>query len=226
MKKISCLFFILLYTVVGLSQSTYQVGLIPRVNINQKLENNWKLNYKIESRFIGAEGAFSSSSTFNPKYNLTDVSVVASKKVGLNNALAAGYLMRFHGSKVDQRFIQQFTIIDRYSSYRLAHRFTSDQTIKKDEDNTFRLRYRLSLELPLNGHTVDENEFYLKVNHEYLNAFEVNHYDLEIRLVPLVGYVFKDTNKIEWGIDYRLGNFIHRDTTNNFWLTFNWYISI
>lgn len=225
MKHLSCLLFLFISTVIC-AQSTYRAGLIPRINLNQKLEGGWKLNYKAESRFVNLEGEFNSTSKFDPTYTLTDVSILASKKTGLNNSFAGGLLVRFRDGGIDQRFIQQFTLVKRYNSFRLSHRFSSDQTIKESAANTFRFRYRLASEIPFNGHSVDANEFYLKISNEYLHAFESNEYDLEIRIVPLIGYVFKDTNKIEWGIDYRIGNFIHNNTANSFWLTFNWFISI
>lgn len=225
MRQISCFLWLLISAAVC-AQSSYKVGLIPRINLNQKMEKGWKLNYKVESRFTGIEGEFNKSTTFTPSYTLTDIAMLASKKTGLNNSFAGGFLVRFRDGGIDQRFIQQFTLVKRYNSFRLSHRFVSDQTVKESAANIFRFRYRLSSEIPLNGHAVDANEFYLKVNHEYLHAFESSQYDLEIRLVPLIGYVFKDTNKIEWGIDYRINNFIHRNTSNSFWLTFNWFISI
>lgn len=190
------------------------------------MESGWKLNYKVESRVSALQGDFKSGSDFDTNYLLTDVSVVASKKTGLNNNLAGGYLLRFRNGSIDQRFIQQFTLVKRYNRFRLSHRFAADQTLKRELADTFRLRYRITSEIPLNGYSVDANEFYIKVNHEYLHAFESREYDLEVRLVPLLGYVFKDTNKIEWGVDYRINNFIHRNSKNSFWLTFNWFISI
>lgn len=218
--------FLFCYSVNLLAQSTYNIGFIPRINLNQKLENGWKLNYKVESRVSTVQGNFRANSQFNTQYLLTDVSVIASKKTGLNNNIAGGYLLRFRDGATDQRFIQQFTLVKRYNSFRLSHRFATDQTIRKNSADVFRLRYRITSEIPLNGYAVDENEFYLKVNHEYLQALESGIYDLEIRLVPLLGYVFTDTNKIEWGIDYRINDFIHNNSKSNFWLTFNWFISI
>jgi hypothetical protein len=86
-----------------------------------------------------------------------------------------------------------------------------------------RLRYRLSLELPLNGTQVDAGEWYLKVNHEYLNAFQDRNYDLELRLVPVLGHLVNDRNKWEMGIDSRVNGFLAEDTRWTFFWALAWY---
>ena len=69
------------------------------------------------------------------------------------------------------RFIQQYTIPRKLSGWRFAQRFASDQTITENSETEIRLRYRLTGEFPLNGQTVDTNELYVKINHEYVNDF-------------------------------------------------------
>ena len=207
------------------AQGTYEVGLLPGLNINQKLNKNWRLNYKIESRLSGAEGRFSESFNAEPKHVLTDLAVVGSRKVGLNNTLAGGYLIRMEKNGVSHRAIQQYTLVRNYNAFRLAHRFSTDQTFSKEEAAEFRLRYRLSFDVPLNGQEVDDREFYLKLNNEYLNSLQGGTYGLEIRLVPSLGYAFNDANKVELGVDYRLSDFLSGPAENTFWVPLTWYIS-
>lgn len=226
MKQFVFLFICLLFSVGLFAQSSYQAGIIPRINLSQKLENNWKINYKAESRIIASEGLISGSSSSNFYYGMTDLSSLVSKKIGLNNSFAFGYLIRLKDASTDHRFMQQFAMVERYQRFRLAHRFAADQTLKKNSDDIYRFRYRITAEIPLDGYSVDSDEFYIKLNHEYLNIFQKSEYDLEVRLVPLIGYLFKDSNKLEFGMDYRINNFIHRNTQNRYWLTLNWYISI
>ncbi|MFD2566198.1 DUF2490 domain-containing protein [Pseudotenacibaculum haliotis] len=226
MRKALITFSFLILSSLLYAQSSYRLGAIPRININQKLENNWKINYKVESRAIISEGLLSGSSNPNFRYSLTDVSSLVSKKVGLNNSVAVGYLARFREGAIDHRFMQQFTIVSRYNAFRLAHRFATDQTFRKDLSDVFRLRYRIGIEIPLDGYAVDKREFYIKINNEYLNSFSASNHDLEIRLVPLLGYVFEDANKIEFGLDYRTDRFLDNATRNNLWITINWFLSI
>jgi len=88
------------------------------------------------------------------------------------------------------------------------------------------LRYRIASEFPLSGQSIDPKEFYLKVSNEYLNAFQGNDYDLEIRLAPHFGFLFSDTNKLEFGPAYRISSFIDGSAKNSFWLSLNWYLKI
>ncbi len=80
-KAIGFLFFCFLSTQLW-AQSNYELGLLPALNINQKLKKSWGLNYKVESRISGAEGQFSEPSSSKAKYLLTDLSVLTSRKVG------------------------------------------------------------------------------------------------------------------------------------------------
>ena len=128
------------------AQSSYQFGILPTLNVNKKFPNQWKVNFKLESRQIFKEGIFQEENNFNYEYALTDLALVASKKIGFNNAFAFGYQIRFRGERTIHRSIQQFTLVRKYSNFRMAHRFASDQSFEKDEDTQLRLRYRLTFE--------------------------------------------------------------------------------
>ena len=94
------------------------------------------------------------------------------------------------------------------------------------EKPEFRLRYRIASEVALDGQSVDPREFYFKFNNEYLNSWQDYGYDLEIRLVPLLGYNLKSTNKIEMGLDYRVNSFLNNNTRHSFWVNLNWFIEL
>ncbi len=208
------------------AQNTYQFGALPSVNLNKKLRNDWSLNVKIESRQLIRQGEFKGNVDKNYEYVLTDYSIITAKKIGLNSRLAGGYLIRFRDKELVHRIIQQFSIVQKMTSFRLAHRFTGDQTFAPNESPEFRFRYRLTAEIPLNGQSVDPKEFYLKINNEILNSCQNSEYDLEIRTVPLLGYDISDSNKIEIGLDYRLNSFLKGNARNSFWMSLNWFIEI
>lgn len=211
----------------GWSQSSYQFGIIPSVNVNYKLENNWSLNSKLESRKLLQSGDFDGNSEANYEHILTDFSLVAGKKVGFNGKLSGGYLARYRGEQFFHRVIQQYTIVQKMYGFRLAHRFSSDQTFSSSENPTFRLRYRIGSEIPLNGSSLDLKEFYVKLNNEYLNEWQDNEYDLEVRVVPVLGYTISQKNKTEFGLDYRINSFVDSNSVNHrFWLALNWFIEI
>lgn len=180
------------------------------------MPNKWKLSYQQESRFP----AFDTDDQWDLSYKLTDAGLFLSKKVGVNHGFAIGYQTRFE-SDLSYRFIQQYTYIRRYSSIRLAHRFSSDQTFS--DTWTFRLRYRTTLEKALNGLEVDNNESYFKLNTELLQILESSEYELETRVLPTLGYLFNDQQKIEYGIGYRTKGILTDEIRNQLWVRFTWY---
>jgi hypothetical protein len=216
----------LLIVNVAKAQSTYQFGALPSLNINNKFQNGWSLNSKVESRQLMKSGNFNGNSNKEYKYVLTDFSFIGAKKVGLNSRIAGGYLIRLRETEIFHRLIQQYTIVQKMNGFRLAHRFSSDQTFSNGEKPEFRLRYRITSEIPLNGESVDPKEFYIKLNNEYLNSWQGTDYDFEIRLAPLLGYDITDDNKIELGLDYRVNSFLNNGTRHSFWLSLNWFIEI
>ncbi len=209
------------------TQESFSFGSLPAVNVNLGIKNGWNVNFKWESRQLWAVDKFASDSYDNlPIYVLSDVSTVLSKKIDLNKTLAFGYLLRFPQGKTIQRSIQQFTIVNRLPALRLAHRFVFDQTFQPEKSLALRLRYRATFEIPLNGANIDPGEYYLKINNEYLNELEAGEYGAEIRLVPLLGFPFSDTNKLEGGIDYRFDSFLQKNSRHRFWLVINWYLKL
>ncbi len=225
-KGVLTFFIFLFFTAFGTAQGAYQFGLLPSINFSKKLKKDWKVNLKFQSRHLLKQGRWDTQNELNYDYGLSDFALMSSKKVGLNNKVAGGYFIRFKEDKIIQRLIQQFTIVRKYNSFRLAHRISADQTFENEKKPKYRLRYRLASEFPLNGLTLDEKEFYLKINHEYLNAFQKKDYDLEIRLVPLLGYKYSDNNKLELGFDYRINSFLSEAAEHRFWIAINWFIAL
>ncbi|HNR08258.1 MAG TPA: DUF2490 domain-containing protein [Saprospiraceae bacterium] len=208
------------------AQSTYRIGGLPSLNLNLKLNNDWSLNTKLESRQQFRSGEWNGKAIDQYEYLLTDLSLIAAKKIGLNSRLAGGYLVRSGEGEWFHRFIQQFVVVQKLSGFRLAHRILSDQTFSKHEKPGFRFRYRISSEIPLNGESVDEGELYLKINNEYINSLQAMEYDLEIRLTPLLGYDITESFKIETGPDYRINSFINGNTRHSIWMMLNFFIEI
>lgn len=204
----------------SLAQSTFELGFLPSININKKLPNDWALNFKTESR----QSLFKDDFIYD--YLLTDVSLVASKKIGMNTSIALGYLIRNEGNEFENRTIQQIVFIKRHASFILSHRILADQTFKKNENTEYRLRYRISSEIPIQGRTLDPKEFFVKMSNEFLNSMHNKDYDLEIRGAAFLGYVTTPSSKIELGADYRVDSFIYGKSRNRLWVGLNIYLSI
>jgi hypothetical protein len=208
------------------AQSLYRAGILPGINIGYGWPNGFNLNLKVESRQGLLRGTFGESREWKYDYYLTDIALVASKKLGLNNRIAMGYQVRLRDQLTVHRAIQQFTLVRPYRFLRTAHRFAADESFAKGLSMELRLRYRFTAEIPFSGQAVDAREFYLKVNNEYLNAFYEDEYGLEIRLSPMFGYVFSDNNKLEFGPDYRLATVFKKASLSSFWLSINWYLRL
>ena len=209
-----------------IAQSSYRVGGLPSLNMNKKLKNGWSINSKVESRFLFESGLINEASIQHYTYELSDLSIIAAKKVGLNSRISSGYQVRLDEGEIIHRLIQQYSIVQKLEGWRIAHRFATDQTFSKNAQIEYRLRYRITSEIPLNGESVDHQEFYIKLNNEYLQSLQDREYDIEIRLVPLLGYDVSTTFKIETGIDYRVNAFIHHQTRHSFWANLNLFIEL
>lgn len=220
------IFLLLQFKNTVYAQSSFQLGALPSLNLNKKMKNDWSLNFKIESRLLFQHGEINGDVDKNFNNVLTDFSLIGAKKIGLNSRIAGGYMIRFKEGNLYHRFIQQYVIVQKLSGFRLAHRFLSDQTFSESEELEFRLRYRITSELPLNGESVNPREFYLKINNEYINSLQEKTYDLEIRLVPLLGYEITEQFKIETGVDYRINSFLTDNTRHSYWMTLNFFIEL
>lgn len=220
MKKILLLFILSAVSIFCIAQSSVQYGIIPSINIIKKFPKNWSANFKAESR----------QSIYNQElkndYLLTDLSLVVTKRIAANTTVGGGYLLRAEDGEFENRTIQQISFSKKYSGFRMAHRVMTDQTFAKNSKPELRLRYRISSEIPLEGQSLDVKEFYLKINNEYLNSWQSDDYDMEIRGVALLGYSISQANDLEIGIDYRLNSFINGDPRNRIWLSINIFHSL
>jgi hypothetical protein len=157
-------------------------------------------------------------------YALSDFSALAGRKTGLNSKVVLGGLVRLEPDAILYRSIQQFIFHSKVEALRLVHRISADQTFSSKELPEFRLRYRLSAEVSLSGQRVDIREFYFKFNTELLNSIQSNVVELEFRVVPNIGYVINERQKIELGLDNRFDSFMDSQARVTSWISINWYL--
>ena len=195
-------------------------GIIPSVSLTGKLPRDWYVNLKAESRQALYQDGFAHD------YLLTDLGVLFGKKASFHTTLAAGYLVRIREEEVFHRAIQQLSLARRYAGLSLSHRILSDQTFSGNEAAEYRLRYRISSEIPLEGQSLDPGEFFLKLSHEYVNSLQAKEYDLEIRTASFLGYVFTPKNKLEVGLEHRVDSFVSARARHRLWIGLHFYQSI
>lgn len=198
------------------SQTNFDAGYLPKTVLSKKINDKVKWINSIENRNIIYDDNYQFS------FNLIDVSSIVSFKTSLNQSFNFGYILRFRNSETIHRTFQHYNFIHKFSSLKLGHRFAFEQFYQTNKKTTYRTRYRVSLEKPLNGEKVDVKEFYLKFGNEYLYDFS----DLEIRFTPYLGYQLSKNDKLEFGLDYRIGNIINNTSENDLWFRTTWYISI
>ncbi len=224
--RLTIFFFLIITAISNINaQNKTSAGVLPKTVISVKLPKNLKLVNIIELREVFFEKTDGSDVEFNYNHKLTDISALISLKRTPYKSFALGYRMRAEGNNLSHQIIQQFSVVQNLNASRVGHRLSADQTFKSDIIS-YRFRYRLSFEKPLNGNKIDPNEFYIKAGTEYLMKLSDNITSSEIRAVSLLGYEIEDSNKIEIGLDYRISNFLNKISDNAIWLNIGWYFKI
>jgi len=208
------------------AQAGYELGFLPEFNVGKSISTLWAVNVEIAPRYELVAGAFGGDSERDIYFGLLDVTTVFERTIAVDAKLGLGYLARFENNKVAHRLIQQYSFSIPYYGYRLGHRFRVDQTFTPDEDLEVRLRYRLSSDISLNGEFIDPKEIYIKLGNEYVTSFQGQETDVEIRLIPALGYYIDDDHKLEVGIDYRIDSFLRSTADHRFWVNVGYYLSL
>ncbi|WP_299062380.1 DUF2490 domain-containing protein [uncultured Polaribacter sp.] len=217
MKKENLFFVMIFIIVVKISaQSNFEAGFLPKIIFSTKIDAKTKWVNSIESRTIVFD------ETYQFSHNLVDLSSIYSLKSGLNHSFNLGYILRFRGKETIHRTFQHYNFVSDFLSLKIGNRIAFEQFYQVDDNVTFRTRYQASVQKPLNGEKVDVKEFYLKLGNEYLTDFN----DLEIRFTPYLGYQISKIDKLEFGLDYRVNDFITSTAQNNLWFRTTWYISL
>jgi hypothetical protein len=225
-RKANLAFLALLFAGSLNAQDSFQVGFLPGINFQGNLKNNMALNLKVESHQQFLSGLYGKTADFHYRYSLTNVSLITYKKVGQKTTLGAGYLVKNTEDIYYHRFMQQYITFKKFRIAQVRQRFMTDQTFSQEEKAEYRVRYRITAEVPFKGPDIDTKELYFKLNNECLNSLQDKHYDLEFRIVPLVGYEFSDASKLEWGLDYRIGHLMSDQSLSSLWLSVNWQVGI
>jgi hypothetical protein len=206
MKRVGILIIGLLGLITSNAQHSLSGGFLPKINLSAKVSKKIKLVYSTESRqqFYQSEEV----QQFQYKNALTDFTALVSTKIQANQSINTGYMIRFRDGEVFHRFIQQYNLVQYFDFLRMGHRLATDQTFSSDSDAKYRIRYRITIEKSLSGDEVDPREFYIKLGNEYLWEVTRSQSELEIRLLPMLGFEISKRNRIETGIDYRLSEIL------------------
>jgi len=193
MKKI---LLILLFFPIILSAQQFNFGLLPEIALSYSNWGRWSVNAKVESmQSLYQQGG--KPSPFYYQHNRTDFQFFGNYKLALHWKLSAGYQYRLRSGYNEHRLIQQISTIQSFNPVRLGHRLRVDESFYKESDTKYRIRYRLSAEVALNGSKLDKNEYYLKSSIEALYGIQKSNHELEGRFSIMLGYYFANSNKLE-----------------------------
>ncbi|CAM1344740.1 DUF2490 domain-containing protein [Tenacibaculum amylolyticum] len=210
---------VFLFAVLQLqSQTTFNLGWLPKVNLSYKLNEKTKWVNSIETREVVYED------TFRFTHSLVDVATIFSIKTNMHQSLNLGYIVRIEEEELTHRLFQQYNFVQSFDGLKLGHRIGLEQHFPEKSNTFYRTRYRITLQKSLAGEKVDVKEFYLKLGNEYVYNFTSE--DLEIRFSPYLGYKVSPKDKVEVGFDFRSSNFIDAVNEHSLWFRTTWYISL
>ena len=208
------------------SQTSYRTGLMPVLNFNKSVSERWKLNTKVENQILFQKASDAFFKNGEMYHDRTELHFSGSHKLTFKSSITGGYMVRFHEERSYHRFFQRFSMVSQLKNLVLSHRIGLDQTLKPGKSTEYRLRYRFSNALPLNGTEIDTQEGYLKFSNEYLGSLEDKVTSLEIRIKAAYGYELNQTQKAEAGIDYRFGDVASAQPSQTLWLYMGWYVKL
>lgn len=220
-------FIFLLPLVLSAQNNRFSTGFFPEISLSYKLDKNYSMTHKIESQ----HGIFDKQSQLNEEleYNhvLTDLQTFVNRKISPFVRFTLGYQYRIEEGENTHRPIQQISILQRESRYRIGHRIRTDQTFFKEASPLWRGRYQIKGQIPLQGFELDPGEKYLSISNEVIYMYQSGEDDIENRLTASLGYYFNDKNKLELGFDYRTDDYLVQDRfRQRLWFKIGYYKSL
>jgi hypothetical protein len=212
------------------AQSVHLFNIEPTIGLEGKLNN--RLDYFFQ---ISSESQFNheelEDETFENGARNMDFQVGLATDLTADLSGSANFTFRlrepFGGNiTTELRPTQQVTLATSKGKYRFRHRLRADERfIQRDpggkHEFDLRLRYRLSLDFPLQGDRLDAGEFYLNTNAEFLytptrdDAFFYREYRGYIGL----GYQFSSRYTLELGSTIETARISRELGRENVWLT-------
>ena len=220
------LFFVLgfffLISIGQAQEKEFFTGIFPEISLSKKLSDKHRLNFKTEHQSILYER---NSLKSNPQitHYRTDIMGFFDRSIKPGFNLALGVFHRFQDQGGANRIIQQANFLTRGRGVRVNHRFRTDQTFTKNMPFTFRFRYRLTLEIPLEGMELDPGESYLLMQGESILGLNSIESDIENRLAFSFGRYWSKKEKFEMGIDYRTDGYLTNGFRTRLWPKVSYY---
>lgn len=204
MKKIFIIIILSFFVLDSFTQEpVWKSGYAPELVFSIPLKKNLSFSSKTESfiyYFESGRGDDGSALW----YEGTDIQVFINGRINPFQRWALGYQYGIEPGEADShRTIQQYSLSYKPGSLTIGQRFRADQTFQENEPVRFRIRYRLGIELPLQGTSLDEGELYLTASDELLYAIQGNDRKTENRLNLQLGLYVSKSLRLQAGGDFR-----------------------
>lgn len=224
-KRFLIVLFIVSFSVKAQGER-FTFGFLPEASLSYKISENYSVTHKIESQ-NGIYDSNNLNEELEYVHRLTDLQSFISRKLSPFVKAGIGYQYRIEEGENTHRTIQQVSILQRESFYRIGHRIRIDETFYKEAPLLFRARYRIKGQVPLQGLSLDPGEKYLSVSNELICMTQSSEDDLENRFAVSLGFYFDDKNKFEVGLDYRTDDYLVEDRfRHRLWFKLGYYKSL
>ncbi|MBD3629425.1 DUF2490 domain-containing protein [Cyclobacterium sp.] len=227
MRKIFWIILLVLPIEIMAQGRVSNFGLFPEFQIGFNATEKLKVTGKIESQHGMVDKVENSDAKYGYYHNQTDFQGFLGTSINPFVAITGGYQYRLEsGSENSHRSIQQVSILQRKGNFKIGHRIRTDQTFAPNDPVEFRLRYRISYEIPIEGQSLDPGEFYLVFSDEPIYSIQSGESGLENRVVAALGHFSKGKQKFQAGIDYRTDRFFDDAFRQRTWFKFGWYLKL
>lgn len=198
--------------------------LLGQDNITFYSEPNISLNYKVATtyshNFSMSQRSYLYDANWEVRPRQLDINHFSELKLDYDQSIALGIKYRFrHVFEEDEgnelRLTEQYNIKGQLGNLRLGNRLRAEQRITSAL-TTHRFRYRLAIDMPLDGEELNVGEAYLVVSTEtLLSVARGQGPEYDQRLTTNIGWVLNNETKLEAGVEYRTENYT-RSTENVF----------
>ena len=209
-------------------ENVVYTGFFPEAALTGSVSKRVQLTFKVESQHRGYDNRATEGERWEYFHYRTDLQGFVALSLNPFWKVSGGYQYRLEGGDGanTHRSIQQIAYVQRLMRSRLGHRLRTDQTYHPGEAVELRARYRLSLEIPLVGQSLDPGEFYLLLSGEVIYGYQGGDSEIENRLVGSLGHYFSKRAKLEVGPDYRTDRYLAPGFRTRLWLKVGGYFSL
>lgn len=188
------------------------------LSFNHRASSNYKLNFSFKSRnFI-----YDNNDLFIKQRHL-EIGHFSTFNVSFKSSVSVGLMIRnrdwFEDSENEFRTTIQFNTKKIKDQMRFGHRFRSEQRFF-ESSTSYRFRYRLAFDIPLEGEKLNIGETYFVSTTEVLWSLSKKDKPLlDNRWSAQIGWLQSKKTKLQLGLEYRLGKLNIKTDNSLFLLT-------